>query len=112
MGFWKWLLKSGASAPSPPYRKKLKPKLAAAPVGKAWYVFYLPRGRVPASFGGKSRWRRPKAYFGPYGSRNEAIADIKHEMVALDEPATRYKFRYLTPEEFTKLWGSPPGADL
>ncbi len=79
---------------------------------KAWYVFYIPKGRMPKSFGGKSGWDWPKAYFGPYESRAAASSAVQREMRAFDEPSARYKIRNVTPQEFAKLWGTPPGADF
>ena len=78
------------------------------PANKAWYVFYIPKGRMPKSFSGKSGWNWPKAYFGPYESRAAATSAVQGEMTVFEEPATRYKIRNVTPREFAKLWGRPP----
>lgn len=74
----------------------------------AWYVFYIPKGREPKSFGSASGWRWPKAYFGPYESRAAARLAIRQESQAFEEPAACYKIRHATRQEFKKLWGRPP----
>ena len=79
---------------------------------KAWYVFYIPKGRMPKSFGGRSGQDWPKAYFGPYESRAAATSAVQGEMAVFEEPATRYKIRNVTPQEFAKLWGNPPESDF
>lgn len=111
--FWKWFRES--QTPRRP-KESLSPYVPAASAptalvtggGKAWYVFYIPKGRMPKSFGGKSGWDWPKAYFGPFESQALAKAAVRREVNALGELPARYKIRHVTADEFAKLWGKPP----
>lgn len=111
--FWKWFRESQTPRrPKASLEEPIYQPAAAVATGssKAWYVFYIPKGREPKSFGGKTGWDWPKAYFGPYESRAAAVSAVQHEARASEEATARYKIRHVTPEEFAKLWGEPPAS--
>jgi len=114
---WNWFKYS--QSPQSKTRTKAKPAtprgVEEAPyaVGefnedKAWYVFYIPEGRLPKSFGGTSGWDWPKAYGGPYENRAAAASAVKRKMREFNESANHFKILNVTPQEFYSLWGSPP----
>ena len=68
------------------------------PAGKRWFVFYY-----------EGTWRKkPKQYWGPFSTRNDAIATRDKDAAKYDTPFTRYKIQSLSDRQFAEIWGSEP----
>ncbi len=81
-----------------------------------WYVFYVPPGREPAVFGGKSGWKHPKRYWGPFEERSEAVrmayVQAANDGVRGKAIASQYRVKRLTDAQFVKVWGNSPGEEF
>lgn len=80
-----------------------------------WYVFYVPPGREPEVFGGKSGWKYPKAVWGPFEERREAVkmANVQaaHDGVRGKSIAKHYRVKRLTNAQYEHAWGTAPDGE-
>jgi hypothetical protein len=80
---------------------------------RRYYVFYVPEGREPAVFGGKSGWQYPKSYWGPFATRTEAAYEREREAGKYGftgkQVARRMRIKHLTAVEFRRVW--PPNEE-
>jgi hypothetical protein len=109
MGLWTWFKNSQRTAAA---RERQRTNRAAklredeelrAP---HYYAFYYPEGREPGS-----GWKHPKMYVGPCETKECIEDEIAQSWPSrADEPRSRFKVRRLTADQFTEIWGDPPGS--
>ena len=66
-----------------------------------WYVFFYRSGEVPRTAKDRSR---PKESFGPFATREDAVAARDKELALYKQPKRQYKIQRLTTDGYTEIW--------